>query len=130
MGTHIPDIQTTALEFLKLNPDGNEDDSDEDFDEEESEDDDDSESEDDGYETDELEDDSFKVRRAAAKCLRSLIFSRSDLLMELYESVAAQLVSRFKEPKEIVKLEVFRCAIDCAGADQSSSDASALLLTF
>lgn len=39
---------------------------------------------------------SWKVRRAAAKCLESVIATRRELLTEFYKTVSPQLICRFK----------------------------------
>lgn len=49
-------------------------------------------------ENDEYSDDddmSWKVRRAAAKCLESIIMSRHELLAEFYKTLAPNLILRF-----------------------------------
>ena len=38
----------------------------------------------------------FKVRRASAKCLASILGSRTELLSEFYSSVSPKLIARFK----------------------------------
>lgn len=50
--------------------------------------------EDDEYSDD--DDMSWKVRRAAAKCLESVIATRRELLLEFYRTVSPQLIARFK----------------------------------
>ncbi len=50
--------------------------------------------EDDEYSDD--DDMSWKVRRAAAKCLESVIATRRELLTEFYKTVSPQLIARFK----------------------------------
>lgn len=39
---------------------------------------------------------SWKVRRAAAKCLEAVVSSRRELLPELYKVVSPALIARFK----------------------------------
>lgn len=39
---------------------------------------------------------SWKVRRAAAKCLEAVVSSRRELLPDLYKVVSPALISRFK----------------------------------
>lgn len=39
---------------------------------------------------------SWKVRRAAAKCLDAVVSTRHEMLPEFYRSVSPALVSRFK----------------------------------
>lgn len=40
--------------------------------------------------------DLFQVRRAAAKCLESVISTRHELLDEMYKTVSPALIARFK----------------------------------
>lgn len=39
---------------------------------------------------------SWKVRRAAAKCLEAVVSSRRELLSDLYKGVSPALIARFK----------------------------------
>uniref|UniRef100_H3CLX5 Cullin-associated and neddylation-dissociated 1 n=1 Tax=Tetraodon nigroviridis TaxID=99883 RepID=H3CLX5_TETNG len=50
---------------------------------------------------------SWKVRRAAAKCLDAVVSTRHEMLPEFYRSVSPALVCRFKEREENVKADVF-----------------------
>lgn len=54
---------------------------------------------------------SWKVRRAAAKCLAALLGSRPDLLPDLHHSLAPALVQRFREREDNVKADVFAAYI-------------------
>lgn len=58
------------------------------------------------------EDVSWKVRRAAAKCLTGFIVSRPEMLMKLYEEACPNLIERFKEREENVKMDVFNTFIE------------------
>ncbi|XP_022861410.1 cullin-associated NEDD8-dissociated protein 1-like [Olea europaea var. sylvestris] len=58
------------------------------------------------------EDASWKVRRAAAKCLAALIVTRPELLSRLYEEACPKLIDRFKEREENVKMDVFNTFIE------------------
>ncbi|XP_001606869.2 cullin-associated NEDD8-dissociated protein 1 [Nasonia vitripennis] len=74
------------------------------------------ETEEDGEEEaeDEYSDDddmSWKVRRAATKCLEAVVSSRRELLSELYKVVSPALISRFKEREENVKSDIFHAYI-------------------
>lgn len=54
---------------------------------------------------------SWKVRRAAAKCIAALISSRPDLLPDFHRTLAPVLIRRFKEREENVKADVFTAYI-------------------
>ncbi|XP_015114228.1 cullin-associated NEDD8-dissociated protein 1 [Diachasma alloeum] len=54
---------------------------------------------------------SWKVRRAAAKCLEAVVSSRRELLPELYKIVSPALIARFKEREENVKSDIFHAYI-------------------
>lgn len=58
------------------------------------------------------EDVSWKVRRAAAKCLAALIVSRPEMLSKLYDEACPKLIERFKEREENVKMDVFNTFIE------------------
>ncbi|ELW67022.1 Cullin-associated NEDD8-dissociated protein 1 [Tupaia chinensis] len=50
---------------------------------------------------------SWKVRRAAAKCLDVVVSTRHEMLPEFCKTVSPALISRFKEREENVKADVF-----------------------
>lgn len=50
---------------------------------------------------------SWKVRRAAAKCLDAVVSTRHEMLPEFYRTVSPALIGRFKEREENVKADVF-----------------------
>ncbi|XP_058803044.1 cullin-associated NEDD8-dissociated protein 1 [Phymastichus coffea] len=54
---------------------------------------------------------SWKVRRAATKCLEAIIASRRELLVEIYKVVSPALINRFKEREENVKSDIFHAYI-------------------
>lgn len=54
---------------------------------------------------------SWKVRRAAAKCLEAIVSSRHDLLQDFYRTLSPALISRFKEREENVKADIFNAYI-------------------
>ncbi len=58
------------------------------------------------------EDVSWKVRRAAAKCLQAIIESYPDLLRDIYPKAATALIARFKEREENVKSDIFQTFIE------------------
>ena len=47
------------------------------------------------------EDMSWKVRRAAAKCLEAVIATRHEMLLEFYRTVSPELINRFKGVCEV-----------------------------
>ncbi|XP_061388341.1 cullin-associated NEDD8-dissociated protein 1 [Musca vetustissima] len=70
--------------------------------------------EDDYDDSEEYSDDddmSWKVRRAAAKCLESIITTRHDMLDDFYRDLSPSLISRFKEREENVKSDIFHAYI-------------------
>eukprot|EP00096_Caligus_rogercresseyi_P003100 TRINITY_DN1567_c0_g1_i2.p1 TRINITY_DN1567_c0_g1~~TRINITY_DN1567_c0_g1_i2.p1 ORF type:complete len:1243 (+),score=465.99 TRINITY_DN1567_c0_g1_i2:109-3837(+) len=109
---HIPAILSLCLEYICYDPNYNYDEADEgdedmelDPDEEEYPGDD---SEDEYSDDDDM---SWKVRRAAAKCLEAIISTRHELIEEFYETVSPALVSRFKEREENVKADIFHAYV-------------------
>jgi len=104
----LDSITELCLEYIKYDPNYNEDammddefemeDGFEDFDEWEEEEID--------YSDD--EDVSWKVRKAASKTLGEIIRTRSDMTLHLCSSVSPVLISRFTEREETVKLDVFK----------------------
>ncbi|GAO16982.1 uncharacterized protein UV8b_06690 [Ustilaginoidea virens] len=106
------DVMSSALRYLKYDPNYAVDD-DEDMDVDEDEDDDDDDDDefdaDDGFEDDD-DDASWKVRRCAAKLLYTLISTRGsgDLLENgvLYKQAAPSLIKRIDEREENVRLEI------------------------
>uniref|UniRef100_A0A2I3GD98 Cullin associated and neddylation dissociated 2 (putative) n=1 Tax=Nomascus leucogenys TaxID=61853 RepID=A0A2I3GD98_NOMLE len=98
MGPHVPNVTSLCLQYIKHDPNYNYEDSE--FSEQESE---------DEYSDD--DDMSWKVRRAAAKCIAALISSRPDLLPDFHCTLAPVLIRRFKEREENVKADVFTAYI-------------------
>lgn len=54
---------------------------------------------------------SWKVRRAAAKCLDAVIGTRHEMLMDFYKNVSPALIARFKEREENVKADIFHAFV-------------------
>ena len=50
---------------------------------------------------------SWKVRRAAAKCLEAVIVTRHEMMEEFYTTISPALITRFKEREENVKADIF-----------------------
>jgi len=108
VSTHIDSIIRICLKYLCYDPNYNyEDDVDDAMDL--GDDEDEQESEDDEYSDD--DDMSWKIRRAAAKCLDAIIATRPEMLSELYKTISPALVSRFKEREENVKADIFHAFI-------------------
>ncbi|KAL3278590.1 hypothetical protein HHI36_016135 [Cryptolaemus montrouzieri] len=106
---HIPSIVSLCLNYITYDPNYNYDEDENGIDGMEG-----CEDEDDGEENDEYSDDddmSWKVRRSAAKCLESIIFTRHELLPEFYNTLSPALISRFKEREENVKSDIFHAYI-------------------
>ncbi|KAL7002106.1 Cullin-associated NEDD8-dissociated protein 1 [Sarracenia purpurea var. burkii] len=101
-------ILPLTLEYLSYDPNFT-DNMDEDTDDESHEEEEDDES---ANEYTDDEDISWKVRRAAAKCLAALIVSRPGMLSMLYEEACPKLIDRFKEREENVKMDVFNTFIE------------------
>ncbi|TMS02578.1 Cullin-associated NEDD8-dissociated protein 1 [Larimichthys crocea] len=92
---HVPTVISICLRYLTYDPNYNFDDEDEDdnaMDAEQN--DEDYQGSDDEYSDD--DDMSWKVRRAAAKCLDAVVSTRHEMLPEFYRSVSPALVCRFK----------------------------------
>ncbi|XP_036037968.1 cullin-associated NEDD8-dissociated protein 2 isoform X2 [Onychomys torridus] len=105
MDPHVPNVTNLCLRYMKHDPNYSHD-SDEDEEQMETEDSEFSEQEsEDEYSDD--DDMSWKVRRAAAKCMAALISSRPDLLPDFHCTLAPVLIRRFKEREENVKADIF-----------------------
>ncbi|OVA11021.1 TATA-binding protein interacting (TIP20) [Macleaya cordata] len=108
ISSYCDEILHLALEFLSYDPnftDNMEEDTDDESHEEEEDDESANEYTDD-------EDVSWKVRRAAAKCLAAVIVSRPEMLSKLYGEACPKLIERFKEREENVKMDVFNTFIE------------------
>eukprot|EP01125_Pyxidicula_operculata_P000246 TRINITY_DN10328_c0_g1_i1.p1 TRINITY_DN10328_c0_g1~~TRINITY_DN10328_c0_g1_i1.p1 ORF type:complete len:1207 (+),score=380.40 TRINITY_DN10328_c0_g1_i1:38-3658(+) len=55
---------------------------------------------------------SWKVRKAATRCINSIIKTRPERLNHVYETILPVLVKRFKEREENVKLDVFNAFVE------------------
>ncbi|KAL3538471.1 hypothetical protein ACH5RR_001837 [Cinchona calisaya] len=108
ISSYCDEILHLTLEFLSYDPNFT-DNMEEDTDDESHEEEEDDESADE-YTDD--EDVSWKVRRAAAKCLAALIVSRPELLAKLYEETCPMLIDRFREREENVKMDMFNTFIE------------------
>ncbi|KAJ8321959.1 hypothetical protein KUTeg_000430 [Tegillarca granosa] len=104
----VQEIVKICLRYICHDPNYNYDE-DEDENSMETEDDEDEEEDEDEYSDD--DDMSWKVRRAAAKCLDAIIGTRHEMLMEFYKHVSPALIARFKEREENVKADIFHAYI-------------------
>lgn len=102
---NINEIIKVCLGLLSHDPNYNYDEE-EDDDEEAMETDDTDEEEDDSYSDD--DDVSWKVRRAAAKCVSAILLARPDMLTDFYSTISPVLIARFKEREENVKADIFQ----------------------
>ncbi|KAK3870076.1 hypothetical protein Pcinc_024658 [Petrolisthes cinctipes] len=101
---HLPTIVEMCLKYITHDPNYNYDDYEDDEGQM------DMDEDDEGEEDDEYSDDddmSWKVRRSSAKCLEAVISTRHEMLIEFYKTVSPQLISRFKEREENVKVDIF-----------------------
>ncbi|GLT90694.1 hypothetical protein SLE2022_086150 [Rubroshorea leprosula] len=108
ISSYCGEILHLTLEYLSYDPNFT-DNMEEDTDDENHEEDEDDES---VNEYTDDEDVSWKVRRAAAKCLAAVIVSRPEMLAKLYEEACPKLIDRFKEREENVKMDVFNTFIE------------------
>ncbi|NWQ60243.1 CAND1 protein, partial [Neopipo cinnamomea] len=107
---HIPSVMGLCLKYITFDPNYNYDNEEEEEEMMETENGEDEEQEsDDEYSDD--DDISWKVRRAAAKCLEAIVSSRHDLLQDFYTTLSPALISRFKEREENVKADIFSAYI-------------------
>ncbi|CAK6435576.1 unnamed protein product [Pipistrellus nathusii] len=105
MGPHVPSVTSLCLQYMEHDPNYNYDsDGDEEQMETEEGEFSEQESEDEYSDDDDM---SWKVRRAAAKCVAALIGSRPDLLPGFHRTLAPALIRRFREREENVKADVF-----------------------
>ncbi|KAG0496791.1 hypothetical protein HPP92_001482 [Vanilla planifolia] len=108
ISSYCDDILNLTLEFLSYDPNFT-DSMDEDTDDDGNDDEEDDES---ANEYTDDEDISWKVRRAAAKCLAAIIVSRPEMLSKMYLEACPKLIERFREREENVKMDVFNTFIE------------------
>ncbi|NXF86344.1 CAND1 protein, partial [Eubucco bourcierii] len=102
---HISTVMGLCLKYITFDPNYNYDnEEEEEMMETESGEDEEQESEEEYSDDDDV---SWKVRRAAAKCLEAIVSTRHDLLQEFYKTLSPVLISRFKEREENVKADIF-----------------------
>ncbi|ROI15393.1 Cullin-associated NEDD8-dissociated protein 1 [Anabarilius grahami] len=102
---HVPTVISICLKYLTYDPNYNYDDEDEDENAMDADGvDEDYQGSDDEYSDD--DDMSWKVRRAAAKCLDAVVSTRHEMLPEFYRTVSPALIARFKEREENVSMIV------------------------
>ena len=131
---HLPGMMSASVGFMKFDPNycGDDDDDDEGGSAEEDE----EYSDDDDALDDEDDDTSWKLRRAAVKVLAAAAgLGKGEVLGRFYAAVAPEVVVRFKEREENVRLDVIECATTlvrttylAAAASPESVEALAALL--
>ncbi|MEW5303601.1 MAG: hypothetical protein WDW36_006278 [Sanguina aurantia] len=102
-------ILATALKFLRYDPNFEDDDAQDEPMEEEEEAEEDADGSEQEYSDD--EDVSWKVRRSAAKVITAVAAAFPEALRTVYRQASAELVSRFREREESVKMDVFAATI-------------------
>mmetsp|Transcript_840 Transcript_840/g.1414 ORF Transcript_840/g.1414 Transcript_840/m.1414 type:complete len:1307 (+) Transcript_840:70-3990(+) len=107
---HVHNVLSKSLEFMTFDPNYCYDSDEEVRDVEEEGEFDEDDYEDDDYEGSDDDDTSWKVRKAAIRVVSAIISARAEILEpDVYVKVADDLVSRFKEREESVRLEIFAC---------------------
>ncbi|XP_070594405.1 cullin-associated NEDD8-dissociated protein 1-like isoform X2 [Erythrolamprus reginae] len=107
IGPHLPNVTGLCLKYITYDPNYNYDNEEEEEDEmmeTENAEEEEQESDDEYSDDDDI---SWKVRRAAAKCLEAIVSTRHDLLQDFYKTLSPTLISRFKEREENVKADIF-----------------------
>ena len=117
IGPHLDSIVKISIQFCKYDPNYADEDEDEDEEMMDEDEDEDEYSDDGDYSGD--DDSSWKVRSASVKCLGAVIRSRSEMLHALYNTAMPQLLLRFREREEIVKMEVFTAFKDLLRQSQT-----------
>ncbi|KAI9208792.1 Cullin-associated NEDD8-dissociated protein 1 [Polychytrium aggregatum] len=102
----LPDVISTALVNIKYDPNyaGTDDEDDDDEEMDVDEDDEEEEEEEEDYSDD--DDRSWKVRKASAKLLGSIISTRTEILETIYSVALLPLIRRFGEREESVRIDV------------------------
>jgi len=109
ISAYVKEILELCLKFISYDPNYNYDD--EDGEAEDGMDADDNDEDDDQEDYSDDDDVSWKIRRAAAKCLDAIITTRHELLNVFYSEVSPVLIGRFKEREETVKSDIFNVYI-------------------
>lgn len=110
--SYIPEICTLCLRYLCYDPNYNYEDDEEGEDEDNMEmDQEDNDTNDSNDEYSDDDDMSWKVRRASAKCIEGIISTRTDMILDFYSDVSPQLIRRFKEREENVKVDIYHAYI-------------------
>lgn len=104
----VEQITPICLNYICYDPNYNYDDDDEESMDTGLEEDEDEDSEEEYSDDDDM---SWKVRRAAAKCLDAIIGSWHEMLPDFYKNISSALIARFKEREENVKADIFHAYI-------------------
>ncbi|GAB1606379.1 cullin-associated NEDD8-dissociated protein 1 [Argonauta hians] len=105
----VDQITPICLEYICYDPNYNYDEDEENESMDIGHEDEDEEDSEDEYSDD--DDMSWKVRRAAAKCLDAIIGTWHEMLPEFYKNLSSALIARFKEREENVKADIFHAYI-------------------
>eukprot|EP01027_Heterolobosea_sp_BB2_P027092 GEZU01042303.1.p1 GENE.GEZU01042303.1~~GEZU01042303.1.p1 ORF type:complete len:1246 (-),score=572.27 GEZU01042303.1:103-3840(-) len=113
---YIDEILAYCKAYLEYDPNYEYDESEEEDEDEDMAGADDEDEDEEAYSDGDDEDISWKVRKAAAKCLSAIITNRPDLLDSLFQELCSpddySLIRCFKEREESVKLDIFQTFID------------------
>ncbi|KAF7493771.1 Cullin-associated Nedd8-dissociated protein 1 [Sarcoptes scabiei] len=110
MNSHLSKVIAVCIKYISYDPNYNYDDNN-DEDMEMDNDVDEYNAEDDYEEFSDEDDMSWKVRRAAAKTLETIILNRLDLLEDFYRVISPIIIQQFKEREENVKVDIFNTYI-------------------
>ncbi|CAF0936113.1 unnamed protein product [Didymodactylos carnosus] len=106
---YVAKLINLCLRYIKYDPNWNDQ---EDEDEDSGNEDEGNDSEQDDKGQDDYSDDddvSWKVRRAATKCLEAVIITHHEMLNAYYKQIVPVLIERFNEREDTVKGDIFHC---------------------
>jgi cullin-associated NEDD8-dissociated protein 1 len=110
---HVPAILQLSIHYMKYDPNYCYDENDEENeeDEENDEDEEDEEEDEDGYGGSDDDDSSWKIRKSTIKVIQAIAMSRVEIIQnkELFLHISNELLGRFKEREESVRIEIVHC---------------------